>query len=340
MASFSRKTGIIGALVIAGILIAGSIFISSNGLAIFTTNTANAASTQALLQAYATKDSDGDGLPDWEEALYGLDPHNAHSFSPNMTDGQAVAEGLVKPKFITETASNTASISDDTSTLDGPTAAPGSLTEQFSQSLLSQYMAQSSANGAPISDDDIATFAQTAMQNFAQANAHHDAYALGQVQVGGTGPAAMTAYAAEAESVIAANNSHESESEADYFADAIEQNDPTALAKVATIGKDYSNLAPALMKIQVPSEAEYAHLEIANAAARLGDDITDLSMMNSDPLRAYLGLAQYQIDTGSFAKAFADMGNVYSSEQVSVPNGTPGYYFYSARNPDVSNCRI
>ena len=327
MASFSQKTGIIGALVIAGVLIATSIFISYNGLAIFNPSPANAASTQALLQAYATRDSDHDGLPDWQEALYGLDPNNPHSFSPNMTDGQAVAEGLVKPKFLTEAASST----DDTvatSSLEGPTAAPGSLTEQFSQSLLSQYLTQTANSGADLSDNDVAPFAQTAMQNFALEHAHQDVYALGQVQVGGSGATAMTTYAGAAEAVLAANSSHQSESEVDYFADAIEKNDSADLANVAAIGKDYTDMAPAFMKLQVPTEAEYAHLEIANALARLGDDITDLSMMDSDPLRAYLGLAQYQIDTTSLAKGFSDMGIVFSDEQLSIPSGTPGYYFY------------
>ena len=331
MASFSRKTGIVGALVIAGVLVAGSVIITNNGLDFLNPNTANAESTQALLKAYAARDSDNDGLPDWQEALYGLDPNNAHSFSPNMTDGEAVAQNLIKPKFLSQTA--TSSTDDTTTEIDGITAAPGSLTEQFSQSLLTQYLNQSAtdnSNGTQPTDAEITAFAQNAMQTFAKSHQAQDVYALGQVKLSGdTGPDALKNYAAGMEAVFAANNANNgSESEVDYFADAIEKNDPNALAQVAIIGKAYTKIAPDLMQVSVPTEAQYAHLEIANAAARLGSDITDLSMMNSDPLRAYLGLAQYQIDVVSLAKGFVDISSVFMNEKVTLTQGQSGYYFY------------
>ena len=325
MASFSRKTGIIGALVIAGVLIVGSVVISNNGLAFLNPNTVNAESTQGLLQAYAARDTDNDGLPDWEESLYGLDPNNAHSFSPTMTDGQAVAQGLVKPKFLTQTASSTENSTDVLP--DGINAAPGSLTEQFSQSLLTQYLSQS--DGTEPTPDQITTFAQTAMQTFALNHAHVDAYSLGQVSTGGTGSDALKQYAASAEKALAANTVNTDESEISYYSDAINKNDPAALKKVSEIGAAYTGLAPALMLVPVPEEAQQAHLEIANAAARLGGDITDLSMMNSDPLRAYLGLAQYDTDATALATGFSDMAAVFKNEQTNLQTGDSGYSFYS-----------
>ena len=335
MASFSRKTGIIGALVIAGVLIVGSIVLSGAGLSFLNPSTANAASTQALLQELATRDSSNSGAPDWEVELYGGDPSNPHSFSPTLTNGQAIAEGLVKPKFLTQTPSNTDNAS-STSVQDEPdgiTATPNSLTQQFAQYLLTQYLAQSASdqsNGTQPSDSDIATLAQSAMQTFAQQHEQQDVYALTQVQTAGTGPAALTTYAVAAEKALAANTVATDESELDYFSDAIEKNDPTALAKVVAIGKAYTTLAPALMQIKVPTEAQYAHLEIANAAARLGGDITDLGTMNTDPLRAYIGLSQYQTDAASLAKGFSDMAAVFSSEGVTIVPGDPGYFFLNA----------
>jgi hypothetical protein len=332
MASVSPKIRIFGALVVAGVLIAGSIFISNNGLALFTTPAANAASTQALLQAYATRDSDGDGLPDWEEALYGLDPHNAHSFSPDMTDGEAVARGLVKPKFlISDTASSTASTTDD---LDGSVSAPGSLTAQFSQILLTQYLTESSNDDGTPSDTDLTTAAQIALQTFAQTNEHQNEYTIAQVQVGNTGQDAMKKYAADAENVFAENNPGTQENELIYFSDVVEKNDPNALKNLIAIGNSYTDMAPAFMKLQVPIEAENSHLEIANAMYRLGADVTDMSMLNSDPLRAYFGLAQYQADAQSLSKGVADIGTIFSTEQVTIPQSVPGYYFIKLTSSD------
>jgi hypothetical protein len=329
MASISRKTGIIGALVIAGVLIVGSVILSNGGFSFLDPSVANAASTQALLQALASREHNG--LPDWEAELYGLNPNNIHSFSPTITNAQAIAEGLVKPKFLIQTATSTDATSSDDD-LPGITAAPGSLTEQFSQTLLTQYLQQSATdvqNGTTPSDSEVMTLAQSAMQTFAQQQEHQDVYALGQVQVGGTGPDAMKQYAADATAVFQKNDPDFSESEIDYFSDAVEKNDPSALTKVAALAKYYTQLAPRLMQLQVPTEAQNAHLEITNAAARLGADITDLSMMNSDPLRAYLGLAQYQLDTQSLTKGFSDMGAVFSAENISISPNDSGYAFYS-----------
>jgi hypothetical protein len=336
MASFSRKTGIIGALVIAGVLIAGSYILSSPKppeiLSFLRPNTANAESTALLLKEYAAKDSDGDGLPDWEEALYGTDPNNPHSISPTLTDGQEVAEGLIKPKFMTETPSSLT----PASTLSGQAAAaPNTLTDQFTQSLMSQFMTQSANNGgAQMSDEDVTTFAETALQNFAQNNEHQNAYTQSQLKVSGSGPAALRAYAAAMEQAfkIQSDAIDSNESELDYFSNAVEKNDPSQLIQVAAIGKTYSAIGPAIMQVEVPTEAQYAHLEIANATSRLGADITDMSTMESDPLRAYLGLVQYQTDAASLATGFEDMNSVFANEHVILASGEPGYYFYATAN--------
>jgi len=79
---------------------------------------AEASTETALLQAIATRDSTGDGLPDWEKSLYGI-PINATTtdyFHLGMTDGEAVAKGLVVPKAIADVG--TASSSDDSDIVD------------------------------------------------------------------------------------------------------------------------------------------------------------------------------------------------------------------------------
>src|SRR3989344_3578766 len=86
----SRTFLTIGALIIgAGFIVVA--FLSSHPVA----SPVSAESTAELLKAYAAKDTDGDGLPDWQEALYGTDPTNPRSVQASMTDAEAVAKGLV-----------------------------------------------------------------------------------------------------------------------------------------------------------------------------------------------------------------------------------------------------
>jgi hypothetical protein len=333
MAKVTQKARIFGALVIAGVLIGGSLFFSYGNLNFLNPSIANAASTQALLQELATRSSSGDGLPDWEAELYGLDPNNSHSFSPTITDAQAVAEGLIKPKFLTPSAdsdSTDASSSDDTDQLEGVDAAPGSLTDQFSQILLQQYLSQSADaanNDTEPSEEDVDTAAQSALQTFAVQNEHQNEYSMSQIQQGGSGPEAMKEYAAAAETIFSKNEMGASESELDYFSAAVEKNDTSAIPHLSQIGSYYTTMAPELMEISVPVEAQNAHLALVNAMSHLGADITDMSMLNSDPLRAYFGLAQYQTDSQSLATAFAAVGNVFTQEQVTLSPDQKGAAF-------------
>src|SRR3990167_6408014 len=97
-------------------------------------NSARASTESALLQAIAVRDSDGDGLPDWEEALYGTSPSITDSFNLGMTDGEAVARGLVVPKAIADIPVATSSpISYNAEGLP-LTPAEGTLTAAFAKS--------------------------------------------------------------------------------------------------------------------------------------------------------------------------------------------------------------
>ncbi|MDB5195138.1 MAG: hypothetical protein JWO84_322 [Parcubacteria group bacterium] len=284
----------------------------------------DAASTHDLLVSYAAKDTDGDVLPDWEEALYGTDPNNPHSVSATVTDGQAVAQGLVKPKFASATTTPVSVAS-----IPGTDSGPQTLTDQFARGLFSQYLSKQDPNNPP-TPEAIATFVEGAVNDFVNSQQIPDAYNRGQVQVVGSGPDALLSYAASAENVFAAHTVATDRGELEYYADAVEKNDLTALAQVKKIGAAYTAIAKGYIAVPVPKEAATPHLAVANALARLGSDITDMSTMQSDPLRSYLGLAKYEIDAPAFVQAMTSLEGVYASEQVVVPSGTGGSSFYSA----------
>ncbi|MDR3547881.1 MAG: hypothetical protein P4M11_06405 [Candidatus Pacebacteria bacterium] len=286
---------ILGAVVIAGVLIGGAYLLSNPSL--FAPSAANAQSTQALLQAYAEQKG-SNGLPLWENQLMA-------------------------------TASSTAwaTTTSDITMAPAPIAASGTLTDQFAQNLFTQYM-QQEGNNTP-SDQDINSFAQSAIQSLVQQHSQQDTYTEANLKVAGTGPAALKAYAAAVEQVVSDNEVPSNESELDYFADAIEKNQTAGLKVVASIGSSYTALAPALIAISVPSEAQKAHLEMANAFARMGSDITDMSTYESDPLRAYLGLSAYETDAGTLASSFSDMAAVFNGDQVTLTSQDSGYDFYN-----------
>ncbi len=314
-----RTIGIIFASTLSVVFVVIAVLIS--GPLPFGLNKANATSTHDLLVSYAAKDTDSDGLPDWQEALYGTDPNNSHSVSPSATDGEAVSQGLVKPKFASATSTPV-----DASSVPGVDAGPKTVTDQFARALFSQYLAQHTTDTP--TPEAVAKFVEAGVADLTASQESPDAYNQGQVRVVGSGPDALIMYAASEENAFKAHTIASEKSEVDYFADAVEKNDLTALAQVKKIGVAYGAIARAYIAVSVPREAAVPHLAVANALARVGADITDMSTMQSDPLLSYLGLAKYQKDVAELSTALAALNAVYASEQVVVPEGTTGAFFY------------
>lgn len=310
-------------------LVVGAFYFSGHTLSLSTA--VSAESTQELLKAYATKDTDGDGLPDWEETLYGTDPNNAHSVRPSLTDSQAVAQGLATPQYQnTAAATQTGSGSPKTVSVPGPTAAPGSITDQFSQLFFSTYMNQ--RGDTPPSADQMQTFVQSAISELEASRVHPPAYSTSDMNVKGQGADVLKAYATGMDKAFTENTVTLPYDELTYFSDAVEKNDTTALSHVQQIGTAYVKIAQAAAKVPVPTEAATAHLAVVNAMAALGGAITDMAAVNQDPIRAMLGLQEYSGDVAQFSSALQAMNAVFASASVTLTETDPGHSFFNLTN--------
>lgn len=318
----ARKLRIIGASLVALLMVAGA-YAASGPISFFGINVVGAQTSAELLREYAAKDSDSDSLPDWQEALYNTDPYNAESFRAGMSDGDAVAQGLVQPKVAVAEAPDAT----DLSTVPGTAAAPSSLTDRFAQELFKQYMT-SRGEVAPTTEE-IATFVEDGMRNLAQSSGYPEAYGASDVHSSGTtGPTAMKTYAIEVENAFARNTVVENDSALMYFSEAI-NGDKTAHKNLEQVGKAYKNIAIALMKISVPREAAAGHLAIANAFVHLSEISADMGAINEDPLRALMGIGLYDPYATALTLGFAQLNGVFEAERVPFVEGQPGYEFYA-----------
>ncbi|MDD2657474.1 MAG: thrombospondin type 3 repeat-containing protein, partial [Candidatus Pacebacteria bacterium] len=197
---FQGNWQILAATLFSAVLIGGA-YVFARGIE--SPSVAQASEESALLQAIATKDSDNDGLPDWEEALYGTDPRAVDSFKLGMTDGEAVAKGLIVPKAI-------ADISVATSSPDGrvivdpslpPAPAEGTLTAAFAQNFFTLYLAAKQNNGgANLSEAEMQSIAKQALTSLSAAiTPAPDFKTAKDITVSGSGPEAMKAFAVSAE---------------------------------------------------------------------------------------------------------------------------------------------
>jgi hypothetical protein len=310
------------ALIIGALLIAGAYFIPR----LLATPRAEAGTTDDLLKAISTKDTDGDGLPDWEEALYGTNPNKSDTNGYGMTDSQAVAKGLIVPKAVTPAApvASGSSTPADLKYVPGGAPAPGSLTEQFAQNFFAQYLA-SHQGGKTLSTDDMTTFVTTAIQQLQQSQSQQDAFVLSEVKVSGSGAQAVHAYAVAAEAAFTANTVQLPKSELLYLSDAISKNDASAIGNIEKIAAAYTNTAKALAALTVPNELATRHLALANALAQMGIVTGEFAAVNRDPILTSVALASYTGDATAMRDAFVGMAAAIGSAGVVLKPGDPGY---------------
>lgn len=314
MAISTRTVSIFGSLILAVFLIAGAYVLSSpQGILV-----ADAGLAEELLEAYAQKDTDADGLPDWQEAVYGTDPLVSESFRAGVSDADAVAQGLVKPKFESKAPAD----SNTTKT----TLIPTTVTDTFALRFFTQYL---TARGSERpSKEAIAQFVSDAMEELIQEARVRVVVPKVTSLTSGTGAQVLTQYASAVDQILTRYTPQKEKGEVLYFSDAFYNNDALAIKNISDIGTAYTNMARALSVLVVPEEIHASHTRLVDAFARVGSALTDIGTVRTDQLRAYVGLALYEEASEVVVATLSGMGSVYSAESVVIKQGSAGMFFY------------
>lgn len=316
------------AVLFSAVLIVGA-YLLARGIG--SPSTAEASAESALLKAIATKDSDADGLSDWEEALYGSDPRIVDSFNLGMTDGEAVARGLVVPKAIADikvatSTSSGALVGDDSLP---PAPAEGTITAAFAKNFFTLYLAAKQANGgADLSETEITDISDKALSSLSSAVTSAPNFkSMNNLTISGSGPEALRVFAVNAEAVLLKNTSNATTSEINYLRFAVEGNDAEALEHIISIAKAYRNSAAGLAVLPVPAELATEDLALVNAMARVSEITTDFARVETDPMATMLALQQYPQAVLALGTAFINIGKIYATAGIALPAGSPGASF-------------
>lgn len=303
----SERTLRISAASFLALIMVGSAYLLS-GPNFLTSRQANAESTEALLKAYATKDSDGDGLPDWEEALYGTDPNKAISNPYGIPDGEAAREGKLTPKSL---ATQLPSANQGTTTLTSadfggvPAPAPGSITDQFSKQFLQEFVQAS--NGQPMDqttqDQLVSSLASEINQQVSSTLSSN--YSL--VQVHTNASMTLSPYAAAVESALIQNDVPAAANPYDLMLTAFQSTDTKQVAQaeatLAKISAATAAMATQLRSVSVPVSQANAHVRLVQSLDTLSRAMAIMSNYQKDPLATMGALSAYTTATQSYGQA-------------------------------------
>jgi hypothetical protein len=132
-------------------------------------NNSIASNTNATSSAM-TLDSDGDGLPDWKEILYGTDPHNIDTDGDGTPDGEEITENRDPLKANTAPKGQEANDKIDPTLVAQQQEATAEYeklnsTQKIAEDLMSNIIASQPADGSQIDQTTINSLTQGALQD-------------------------------------------------------------------------------------------------------------------------------------------------------------------------------
>lgn len=231
----------------------------------------------------AEKDSDGDGIADWEEALWGTDPNNTDT----DTDGESDKTEIEKKK-----QSMSASVSDQMTT--------GELseTEAFSRELFASIAALKESGN--LNSKSIEDLAATISQNAGEKGDIAPAYTADAMQKRGNSPADIQSYHDALLKTFRKYDDSGIGTELEIIDTSLSVQDEDKISELHALSLAYKNLAADLIKTSAPDSATAVHLALANGAQALATALENVTHIYDNPIRGLIGISQYQNESNLF----------------------------------------
>ena len=230
------------------------------------------ASNPVLIGDLIAKDSNGNGIPDWEEKLWGLDPTVLY------TDGKSNAE-VIKEKEAT------AGIKNDTNTNASLTE-----TDQIAQSLFSLTSAVGQSND-PNSDTTIQNggAALGASVPIQSVNEH---YSLKNLRTTRTNAQSLRTYQKQLAAILITYNTNTAD--INVVVQALQTGDFSNLSTLTAAATTYRVFADRISKLTVPIGVAQFQLDMMNGLYGMADSFQYLVVIQDDSIDGLSGIVAYR----------------------------------------------
>lgn len=235
------------------------------------------------------EDSNNNGIPDWEEYIWGLDP------TKNGSENKAFI--LAKKKTLSESGNlaideSGRKISDN---------------EMLSRSLLAAILALESSGG--VDDESIKTISETIGQEIIVEELQ-DEYQSEDIVVVPTNNETVSSFYENFIKTYAKYEAMDIGSEMSLISVGLGSNDAQSLRAAKTIASYYGDLSRELSQIEVPSSISVQYLKTINSLSKIGKSLDGLTMSLADPILGMKSLVLYNKYTTDFVNDTSKMTEV------------------------------
>lgn len=254
----------------------------------------------------SSADSDNDGLADWQEVFYGTDPNNSDTDGDGTADGEEIDnkrdpaipgpnDELVNTRSIVKTE------------FDVPGYTPGSLTDNISKNLFSNYLSLRSSG--QINTQSSEAVANSLVNEISQNTQIEVKYSNSDLNIVGSSDEDLTNYANEI-AIVWIDYTRQLEALSDL-------SDDQYIAQSSLI---YKAAADFMSKINVPNVAANIHLELVNNIYSFGASVGELAMYETDPIRTLIAANQNEKIFEDQVNLFTTLANYFEDNDIIYKN--------------------
>ena len=270
------------------------------------------------------KDSDNDGLKDWEETLWKTDSKNPDTDGDGTLDGQEINLGRdpLKPGPDDLYSKNYSFAADKTNSnsIDQLSA-----TEKLSRDFLSQYLSAKALMGGNLDESTKENLINSFSSNI-NLNISSRIYNLSDIKISSdNSKEAIQNYGNQLGAIIKKYSEPAPEMELIVFKRAIESDDPAELKKLDKNINAYDSMTKEFVNLTVPSGAKEIHLNLVNSFVHIKEIISNLQNFFQDPVGSLMALNQYQDTSKAMSDALTATDNYFRDNGIFFSKDDPGY---------------
>lgn len=315
-------------LIVGGFLLLGVFFaVTPSVVGFFQKKQTTQKNHKTTIQITDQKDSDGDGLKDWEEALAGTNPQKPDSDNDGILDKNDLSpsqdEILKKSLTSVKDLSPTASVFNEFKKYYDSQVEPGKETEiEFSDSI-NNLLVDGGVGEAkkiqalknPYSNKDITVDTSVSLKEY------FNSVSRITENYFPTSPEKDKVYASEL--VILYGLASEIQSKGDMDKEALN----AKLLKLKEFETKYLSASLDLKQMRVPQEAASIHLALTNSLANTGIALGLIQKLSFDPVAGMAGMQMYGSLITENQKTFQDIKAIFNKNKLVFDSSEPGYKF-------------
>lgn len=270
----------------------------------------NSATTTSL----GDRDSDEDGLPDWEEALYGTNPRNPDTDGDGTNDGDEVRSDRNPNKpYPNDSLTMLQDPNFSTTTRD---------IDALRKEFFERYLAE---QGNEIRE----TTYRDLIDKFDPIPLKTTNDFSGLIISGDNGLQSLRAYGNEFGKVIDKYTSNPTNlREENIIDEALKTKSGATLKELQLPAIVYKNFSEDLRAIQVPSQLAGAHLLVINGYDGMGRGLLAMQGLFSDAINGAAGYQTYSRSRLDVTRGYSEIVSFFIKNNVTFSETEPGYPFY------------